>query len=212
MPAMASPSQDRSSPEPGTAAPPSHRLRTHGPGAPDRADVETFIRDVYRERYGADVTAFAPILVSLADDKGVVTAAAGYRAGDRGPLFLEQYLSAPIETYLVQGPSALPERRRLVEVGHLAATRAGAGRHLILMLGPHLAAQGFQWVIGTLTQELRQLFLRLGVAPLSLAEADPALLGEEIARWGSYYDHRPVVLAGRIDVALQAFSRRRLLP
>jgi len=48
--------------------------------------------------------------------------------------------------------------------------------------------------------------------PLSLAEADPAVLGAEIARWGSYYDHRPVVLAGRIDVALQAFSRRRALP
>jgi len=212
MPAMASPAQDRTRfPEPGTAASPS-RLRTHRPGTPDRADVETFIRDVYRERYGADVTAFAPILVSLADEKGMLIAAAGYRPGNEGRLFLERYLSAPIETYLVQGPSALPERRRLVEVGHLAATRAGAGRHLILMLGPHLAAQGFQWVIGTLTQELRQLFLRLGIAPLSLAEADPALLGDEIARWGSYYDHRPVVLAGRIDVALQVFSRRRLLP
>ena len=137
-------------------------------------------------------------------------AAAGYRAGDRGPLFLERYLAAPIETYLVQGPSALPERSRLVEVGHLAATRAGAGRRLILLLGPHLAALGFQWVIGTLTQELRQLFLRLGIVPLSLAEADPALLGAEISRWGSYYDHRPVVLAGRIDVALHAFARLRV--
>jgi len=186
-------------------------LRTHGPGAPDRAEVEAFIRAVYRERYGADVNQFAPMLVSVADDKGEVIAAAGYRPGDRGPLFLEQYLSAPIETYLVQGPTALPERNRLVEVGHLAAMRAGAGRRLVLLLGPHLAALGFQWAIGTLTQELRQLFLRLGVVPLSLAEADPALLGAEIARWGSYYDHRPVVLAGRIDVALQAFSRRRAL-
>ena len=137
------------------------------------------------------------MLVSLADHNGEVIAAAGYRPGDWGPLFLEQYLSAPIETYLVQGPTTLPERNRLVEVGHLAATRTGAGRRLILLLGPHLAALGFQWVIGTLTQELRQLFLRLGVVPLSLAEADPALLGAEISRWGSYYDHCPVVLAGR---------------
>jgi hypothetical protein len=208
--AMASPSQDRRTPFAGRSA--TAPLRTHGPGAPDRIGVEKFIREVYRERFGAEVNLFAPVLVSLADENGVVIAAAGYRPGNWGPLFLEQYLAAPIETYLVQGPSALPERRRLVEVGHLAATRAGAGRHLILLLGPHLAAQGFQWVIGTLTQELRQLFLRLGIVPLPLAEADPELLGDEIARWGSYYDHRPVVLAGRIDVALQTFSRRRLLP
>ena len=211
MLAMASSSRDRNPLLPARVAAEAS-LRTHGPGAPDRADVEAFIRAVYRERYGADVNQFAPVLVSLADEHGDVIAAAGYRAGDRGPLFLERYLAAPIETYLVEGPSVLPERSRLVEVGHLAATRAGAGRRLILLLGPHLAALGFQWVIGTLTQELRQLFLRLGVVPHSLAEADPALLGAEISRWGSYYDHRPVVLAGRIDVALQAFSRLRTLP
>ena len=187
---------------------PSGVLRRHGPDAPDRAEVEAFIHAVYRERYGADVNQFAPMLVSVVDDGGEIVAAAGYRPGDRGPLFLERYLAAPIETYLVDGPSVLPERNRLVEVGHLAATRAGAGRRLILLLGPHLAGLGFQWVIGTLTQELRQLFFRLGVVPLSLAEADPAVLGADIARWGSYYDHRPVVLAGRIDLALQAFSRR----
>ena len=67
-------------------------------------------------------------------------------------------------------------------------------------------------MIGTLTQELRQLFLRLGIVPLPLAEADPARLGAEISRWGSYYDHRPVVLAGRIDLALAALSRRRASP
>ena len=188
------------------------RLRAHGPGAADRAEVEAFIHAVYRERYRADVGQFAPFLVSLADPGGEVIAAAGYRPADRGPLFLERYLSAPIETYLVEGPSTLPERSRLVEVGHLAATRTGAGRRLILLLGSHLAALGFQWVIGTLTHELRQLFLRLGIVPLPLAEADPACLGAEISRWGSYYDHRPVVVAGRIDAALDAFSQRRVLP
>ena len=93
-------------------------------------------------------------------------------------------------------------------MGHLAATRAGEGRRLIVILGPHLAAQGFRWVVGTLTQELRSLFLRLGVAPLTLGVADPARLGAEAEQWGSYYDHRPVVLAGQIHQALQLFARR----
>ncbi len=86
--------------------------------------------------------------------------------------------------------------------------RAGEGRRLILLLGPHLAGQGFEWVVSTLTQELRNLFVRMGVAPLALGVADPAVLGDEAAQWGSYYDHRPLVLAGRLDAALQMLARR----
>jgi hypothetical protein len=82
---------------------------------------------------------------------------------------------------------------------------------LILMLGPHLAAAGFDWVVSTLTEELRHLFVRLGVVPLALGVADPVALGEDAAGWGSYYDHRPVVLAGQIELALQMLARRGLL-
>jgi hypothetical protein len=96
-----------------------------------------------------------------------------------------------------------------VEVGHLAAQKAGEGRRLILLLGPHLAERGLQWVVSTLTEELRRLFVRLGVIPLALGVADPALLGEDAAHWGSYYAHHPVVLAGQIGPALAALSRPR---
>jgi hypothetical protein len=78
------------------------------------------------------------------------------------------------------------------------------------MLGPHLAAQGFQWVVSTLTEELRHLFVRLGVAPLALGVADPAALGDGAAGWGRYYNHRPVVLAGQLELALQRLARRRV--
>jgi hypothetical protein len=104
-----------------------------------------------------------------------------------------------------------PQRSAIVEVGHLAASKAGEGRRLILLLGPHLAAEGFQWVVSTLTEELRNLFVRLGIVPLALGVADPAVLGAQAADWGSYYDHRPLVLAGRIDLALQGLARRRAL-
>ena len=114
----------------------------------------------------------------------------------------------PVETLLPAPAGRWPLRQRIVEVGHLAAVRAGEGRRLILLLGPHLAGQGFEWVVSTLTQELRNLFVRMGVAPLALGVADPAVLGDEAAQWGSYYDHRPLVLAGRLDAALQMLARR----
>jgi hypothetical protein len=186
-------------------------LTLHGPQAPRRAEVEAFIAAVYRERYGAAVRHFAPVLVSLQDGTGAIVAAAGYRAADGGPLFLEAYLEAPVQDLLPDEPGPPLRRGRIVEVGHLAATQAGEGRRLILLLGPHLAAQGYQWVVSTLTEELRHLFVRLGIAALALGVADPAVLGEQAADWGSYYDHRPLVLAGRIGQACQVLARRQAL-
>jgi hypothetical protein len=180
-----------------------------GPGHPDRAAVESFIQAVYAACYGAQVRDFMPTLVALRDDEGQLMAAAGYRGAGAHALFLERYLDRPVELMLADGEAAAPARERIVEVGHLAAARAGQGRRLILQLGPHLAGQGFDWVVSTLTQELRHLFLRLGIVPVPLGLADPALLGPEAAAWGSYYAHHPLVLAGQIAPALQVLSQRR---
>jgi Thermostable hemolysin len=185
-------------------------LAVHRLDDPGRAEVEAFIRRVFAERYGATLTAFAPVLVSLRDDAGIV-AAAGYRRAD-SKLFLERYLDEPVDALLALHAGRVPSRAAIAEVGHLAAVRAGEGRRLILQLGPHLAAQGFQWVVSTLTEELRQLFVRIGVAPLALGRADPAMLGDEAKAWGRYYEHRPVVLAGHLHQALRRLQQRGLVP
>lgn len=191
------------------AASSSPRLVVHAADGPRRAGVEAFIRRIYAERYGADVRSFAPTLVSL-DDCGEPVAAAGYRDASQGPLFLERYLSAPIQELLVPQGRLPAARDTVVEVGHLAAARAGEGRRLIHRLGPHLAALGFDWVVGTLTRELHHLFVRMGISPLVLGQANPAALGEEASGWGSYYDHGPMVLAGDLRTALDHLGRARL--
>lgn len=183
---------------------PAPRLQVHGIASPGREQVERFVAAVYQRRFGATVRQFAPVLVSLHDEQGERVAAAGYRAAQLGPLFLERYLPTPVQALL----PAAPSREGIVEVGHLAAVRAGEGRRLIRLLGPHLSSQGFEWAVSTLTQELRNLLVRMGVTPLALGVADPALLGEQAASWGSYYEHQPLVLAGRIDAATQRLSRR----
>jgi hypothetical protein len=180
----------------------------HPDSDPRRTEVENFIRQVYARRFGARITHFAPVLVSQRDRAGALVAAAGYRHGAQGPLFLERYLDAPVERLLARHAGHQPRRADIVEVGHLAAGRAGEGRRLIYLLGPHLAAQGFQWVVGTLTRELRQLFVRIGVTPLELGQADSAALGPEAVHWGSYYEHGPLVLAGHLPDALRRLGRR----
>jgi Thermostable hemolysin len=190
--------------------PAARRVAVHGPDDAGRRAIEDFIRGVFRARYGATPHEFAPVLVSLSDDEGIV-AAAGYRPAFGSALFLERYLEAPVESLLGQRLGRAPARATIVEVGHLAAARAGEGRRLIARLGPHLAALGFQWVVGTLTEELRQLFMRIGVAPMALGQADPRALGDAAGTWGRYYEHRPVVLAGHLPQALRRLQQRGLL-
>ena len=189
---------------PAEAAP----LRVHLPHDPQRGTVEDFIRGVYARRYGARVPAFAPVLVSLSDADGEIVAAAGYRSAAAGPLFLERYLDQPVEDALAPHARRLLARRDVVEIGHLAAGRPGAGRRLMFLLGPHLAQQRFRWAVATLTQELRLMMTRMGIAPLALASADPAVLGGDAADWGTYYEHQPVVLAGEIQQSLRRLARR----
>ena len=181
----------------------------HGLDDPRREEVESFIRDVFGRRYGAKVQHFAPTLVSL-QSRGEIVAAAGYRSAADGPLFLECYLASPIEQALASRTQPRVERHGIVEVGHLAASRAGEGIRLISLIGPHLAKQGFVWVVGTLTRELHHLFLRVDIAPLTLGAADPSALGPDVVHWGTYYDHCPAVFAGNLQQVFAAATRRDL--
>ena len=196
---------------PGVVPPPERRqtLFVHPEQDAKRSNVERFIHGVYRERYGARVQHYAPVLVSLRNAEHEIIAAAGYRIADRAALFLERYLSQPVEALLARDTTQGVARARIVEVGHLSASQVGAGKRLIHLMGPHLAGLGLEWVVSTLIQELQHLFVRLGITPLALGVADPALLGAAASDWGSYYDHRPVVVAGRIDLALRMLERRR---
>lgn len=197
----------RWSPEAGEGDAP-RRLSLHAAGTPGRDEVEAFVHEVYGRRYGARVPAFAPMLAGLRDDDGTLVAAAGWRPAGDGTLYLERYLDAPVEQVLARQVGTPPSRSAIFEVGHLAATRSGEGRRLIHALGPVLARAGCGWVVSTLTESLRQLFVRLGVTPLALGVADPAMLGDEAQAWGRYYDHQPVVLAGHLPAALRRLARR----
>lgn len=187
-----------------------HQIRTRHalPGSPRRQEAEAFIRDVFARHYGARVNAFAPNLVLFEQDDRLV-AATGWRAAADEPLFLERYLDQPIETAMARVAGTPVARERIVEVGNLAAEKAGSSLHVILTLARHLDRLGYEWVVFTATRELVGIFSRLGLPLLALAPADPARLGAEAADWGSYYDAGPVVVAGRIRLGLERTGKLR---
>ena len=179
------------------AVAPGARLRHHPVGDPDRAAVERVVGRVYAERYGASIPSWAPQLVSIAVD-GEIVAAAGWRPAQE-PLYLERYLAAPIERLIVDrlgrpGPS----RSRIVEVGHLSATRAGQGVRLMARLGAYLASLGYDWVASTATPGVRATFERLGVEVLELGHATAKAAGPHAGAWGSYYELGASVIAGEL--------------
>jgi len=175
-------------------------------GAPQRAAAESFIADIFNRHYGATVSSFAPNLMLL-EETGRTVAAAGWRCAGEERLFLETYLDEPIEAAVARLAGQPVKREAIVEVGNLAADRAGGSVDVILNLARHLDRLGYEWVAFTATSELIGIFRRLGLPPLALASADPTRLGADAADWGSYYASQPVVVAGRIRLALDMVKR-----
>jgi hypothetical protein len=171
-------------------------------GSPRRAEAEAFIRTTFAAHYGAQVPAFAPNLMLVEDDRGLL-AATGWRCAGDEPLYLERYLDTPIEHSISRVAGHEVERTRIVEVGNLASAKAGTSLEVILALARHLDQLGYDWVTFTATRTLVGIFHRLRLPLLALATANPERLGEEASAWGRYYDTAPIVVAGRIRLALE---------
>ncbi|HMB73663.1 MAG TPA: thermostable hemolysin [Gammaproteobacteria bacterium] len=169
-------------------------------------DVEDFIRTVYAQRFSAMLDSFLPNLVATRNDSGSVTAAAGYQCAAAGSLFLENYLEQPIETVIRVRYGETVDRRRIVEVGNLATYGNKAAITLIASLIPYLLSWGFTWVAFTGNDAVRNLFKRLHLLPFAICPANKAALGEARHAWGSYYEHHPIVMAGRLNDGASAIT------
>ncbi|MDG9758198.1 thermostable hemolysin [Pseudomonas sediminis] len=177
----------------------SYELHLASPGSARRVALEQFVCQRFELQHGARIRHFMPCLFGLENQAGQLLGAVGVRSGNSGPLFLERYLDEPIQSAIgARLGNSVPGRGELVEVGNLAADSPGAARLLIVALTDLLVALGFRWVTFTGTPTLLNSFQRLGLTPIALGEADPARMGEELADWGSYYDNRPLVMAGDI--------------
>lgn len=158
----------------------------------DRQAVEQFIIDVYAKSYGAQIGVHYPILMSVQNETGDILAALGFRYAWQDPLFLEQYLNAPVEQVL-ETP-----RFAITEIGNLASAGGGASLLLFAALSAYLEAKKQEYAVITSTDFLENRFRDMGLKPKRLAKADASLLLRKDENWGSYYDTQPRVLAGNV--------------
>ncbi len=167
-------------------------------GAPGRAALESFVHDTYARAYGADVREFMPLLIALRSHAGEPLAVMGVRSAAQEGLLLEHYLDAPVEEVIRVRTGAAVRRDGVVELGNLAVAHAGAARWMIVALNAFLRGAGVEWVTLTAVPALRNAFGHVGIDLTALAQADGSRLGAARHRWGSYYDRKPVVLAGNV--------------
>jgi hypothetical protein len=187
-------------------------LIVHSRWSSRRADVEAFVRAAFHRHFGAELRHFMPTLLATYEPNGDVRAAVGIRSAAIERLFLETYTRRPIEDTIAARLGAHVPRTRIVEVGSLACRNGRAAMEIVIALVPWLLHAGFSWVAFTGADTVLNVFKRLKLEPQALCVADKTLLGDAQYEWGSYYDHEPVVMAGRLadglDV-LDSISRAR---
>lgn len=173
-------------------------LATSDCNAADRHEIEQFVHDVFAKTYGANVQHFMPNLVSLRDEEGELVAAFGLRNAGKSPLFLEQYLDAPIETVYSRRFNRNITRAQITEIGNLAVSNPRNAGVLIAHVIQHSLELGLEWGVATAHHSLQNGLVKGGRDVYALQAADPARLDPaEFASWGSYYNNTPQVVAIR---------------
>lgn len=168
----------------------------------ERRRVERFIEQHFRAAYGAEISRHYPSLISLHDAEDNILAALGFRYAKDEPLFLEQYLDAPIEEILSAAYKQEVHRDIIAETGNLVSSGQGASIFLFTALNAYLANQGIQINTVTATDFLSRYFRTLGFKETVLAKADQSRLPDNGKSWGSYYQQNPKVVAGHINQLL----------
>jgi Thermostable hemolysin len=175
-----------------------------------RKPLESCIAARYANRYGARIGSFLPCLLSLTV-AGEPRAVAGLRLARQSGLFLEHYLDGPVEQAISRVFHTPVDRGQVVEIGNLASAAPGAATMLFGILAAVLQQAGVRWVACTATPQVRALLDKLRFPSQTIGAADPGVLGDRAGDWGSYYDCRPVVIAGDAEVAATAAAGNRAL-
>lgn len=181
----------------------------HTYSSPGRNSVEDYIRARFAEVHHAEIHHFLPKIISL--DCGTHhSAAVGLAPAESGPLFLEQYLKAPVEQLISDALNTDVSRNQIVEIGNLVSTYKGSSLLLFIVIGEVLERLGFRYVVFTGTREVKMLLARLHYFPTVITDAIPSALPDSGASWGSYYNHQPQVMFGDNQPPLEIARKNRL--
>lgn len=166
---------------------------------PQRKEAEDLIRGVYREKYGAVLAEFPPLIAALADDTGDIVCACGVRFATTG-FFSTCYLDDALEDVVGRAFHTGFDENDMLEVTTLASRRAGHAIRLIrqvIGLGRRL---GKSVGLFTTTVKVQALLRKAGMDLVQVGAADASRVSNP-EQWGAYYEEGPAVFAVYDDPA-----------
>jgi hypothetical protein len=170
-------------------------------GHPRRAQAEAFVHQRFLKTHDARVRTFMPTLLLLADSAGELLGVAGLRSASEHVLFLERYLSRPIEAAIAGCTGSRVRRESVVEIGNFACRSPQAATAFVKLLPRHLLSLDHVWIAFTATASLRRILRHLGARCADLGPADGACVRGGADDWGRYYASEPRVMAGYLPLA-----------
>jgi hypothetical protein len=179
--------------------------------APERPELEGFVREAFHRRHGATVASFMPTLLSFRDGGGDLRGVIGVRGAGPAPLFLEQYLEQPVEAAIARAAGREVRRDEIVEVGNLAGANSRAAMRMVASLPAYLLSRDYRWLVFTATDAVRAILQGFGAPLVELARADASRITAGDDQWGRYYQRDPRVLAGYLPLShrIPAFRAAR---
>ena len=169
--------------------------------APERAEIEAFVRAAFARKHDASVASFMPTLLSFRDASGELRGVIGLRRAEPQPLYLEQYLEQPVEAAIAAATGKRVQRHAVVEVGNLAGANCRAAMRMVAELPSYLLARDYRWIVFTATSAVRGILQGFGAPLVELARADGGRVAGGEDRWGRYYETDPRVLAGYLPAS-----------
>ena len=184
---------------------PDFKLEIVAPNHPLWPQVTQQLSTRYEQAFDAKLATFMPEFMTLmiGDE---IKSLCGFRNAGNEPLFLEQYLDDHAEVILNQHFDANITRDSVIEFGQLASFAHGNSPIHFFLMAEKLVEQGYEWCIFTATDPLHALMKRLGLTPTVIAEASAERVPEAEKIWGTYYQHKPRVLAGNLVEGYQHLS------
>ena len=179
-------------------APPRSYFTLTERGSGMRTELESRIRAGFGQHFQACIEGFMPQLAVYRHPNGA-EGVIGIRDAATERLFLESYLDRPIELAVSQCAGSSVQRGQIAEVGQFVISNRETVADFFRDLVPFLQSQGFDWVCFTGTNKIRALLKRIGFAGRPLAHASRDRIVASADDWGSYYDHEPVVIIGKLS-------------
>ncbi len=163
---------------------------------PARRQVETFIANGFATHYNAHICSFMPVLIALEVNgvKAAVGARCAFESHATHPLFIEQYLTVPVEKALLEVGITV-SRQEIAEVGNLFSSASRYTLPLLLSLFILLKNSGTEYLVFSATAKLQKMLDAAALPLVTLADADKAKLMSKGDNWGSYYETTPKVMS-----------------